>query len=342
MLTFVDDLLIDGFPVDAEWFLDELEERFECKDPEEVEEGVTLDYLGMDIKRKDNIVYLSMEKYIENACEILNIQGRIPATPISEPIDPTSVPLSSVEKKKFLTALGMLGWVANTVRCDEQYVFSRIGQHSASPTKSAMDAVLRAFAYLKGCKHLCIAIPKACEDKDVIDFNSGPQATPEWRFFSDSDHAGNGEVQNKRRSQNATIIEHNGAPVDWFSKVSSVCFACEDIGEAHADVSSTSVETYAAGNCTMHILGLSYVVEEMGLEMPKPFNIEVDNAAAILFTEGAAKKTRMKHIDCRQEWVRTLRDKNVAKLTHIPSKENKADILEVHIAARTRRMYLCY
>ena len=59
-----------------------------------------------------------------------------------------------------------------------------------------------------------------------------------WEFYCDSDFARNGEEQNKRRSQNGFIATLNGAPVLWGSKVSSVAFAHQDIGEAHADISS--------------------------------------------------------------------------------------------------------
>ena len=55
----------------------------------------------------------------------------------------------------------------------------------------------------------------------------------------------------------------------WQSKASSVTFACADIGEAHADMSSAAVEIYAAGNATLDILGYSYVVEELGLKIEK-------------------------------------------------------------------------
>ena len=78
-------------------------------------------------------------------------------------------------------------------------------------------------------------------------------------------------------------------------------FASEDIGEAHADVSSAAVEAYAIGNATFHMMGMSYFVEEMGLQMDKPFILEVDNQAEFIFTKGNAQKTKLKHIDCRQE-----------------------------------------
>ena len=49
-------------------------------------------------------------------------------------------------------------------------------------------------------------------------------------------------------------------------------------------------------------------------------------AAAEVFTNNTANKTRLKHIDCRQEWVKMLRNKSLVKPLHVPSEDNLADI----------------
>ena len=147
-----------------------------------------------------------------------------------------------------------------------------------------------------------------------------------WRFYSDSDFAGNSETQNKRRSQNGELATLNGFPVSWSSKVSSVAFAHPDIGEAHADMSSAAAEIYAASNACCDFLHVSYVADEMNLKFPSPFILEVDNQAAEIFINDSAFKSKLKHIDCRQEWVKTLRDKTIMKPTHIPTKDNLADL----------------
>ena len=118
----------------------------------------------------------------------------------------------------------------------------------------------------------------------------------------------------------------NGAPVLWMSKASSVAFACEAIGEAHADTSSASVEIYAAGNMTAEILAYSYVVDEMGLVMTKPYVLEIDNDAARIWIRGTAGKSKLKHIDCRQEWCLTLRSRDIIEPVHVDSESNLADI----------------
>ena len=69
------------------------------------------------------------------------------------------------------------------------------------------------------------------------------------------------------------------------------------------------------------------MVEEMGMDFPRPFTLQMDNEAARIFCSGSAAKTRLKHIDCRQHFVRTLRDRNIMVAAHVDSKDNLADIL---------------
>ena len=103
-------------------------------------------------------------------------------------------------------------------------------------------------------------------------------------------------------------------------------FANEDIKEAHADRSVGASETIGAGNATQDFLHLSYVSREMGIKFPKPFILQMDNDAARIFALGTCSNTRMKHIDCSQEWVRVLRDSNICTPTHVASADNLADI----------------
>ena len=256
---------------------------------------------------------MSMAKYIENACRILKIKVES-WVPINQPIDTDSPLLSAKGKAEFLTAVGMLGWLAQTMRFDVSYTYSRIAQHSVSPMESAMKAVRTAFAYLQKSKHYCISAQIHADDVDIMaTLDKCSQEPEEWSFMVDSDHTGNAEVQNKRRSQNGLIIKLNKAPVMTLcsSKVSSVAFATPRIGEAHADMSSAAVELFSVVNATLDVMGLSYVVEEMGMTFPFTLEILMDNDAARTFCLGSAHKTKLKHIDCCQEWVRMLRDREI-------------------------------
>ena len=133
-------------------------------------------------------------------------------------------------------------------------------------------------------------------------------------------------MSNGFSTQNGMMALLNGAPVSWASKATSGTFATDKVGEAHADMSSGAAEVYAAGNATLDIMALSYVVEEMGMNFPMPFKLEMDNEAARIFAANSAQRTKLKHIDCRQHWVRMLRDKDICNPVHVDTKKNLADI----------------
>ena len=59
------------------------------------------------------------------------------------------------------------------------------------------------------------------------------------------------------------------------------------------------------------------------MTFPFPFTLEMD--AAPIFCLGSAHKTKLKHIDCRQEWVEMLRDRDIMTPVHVDSKDNDAD-----------------
>lgn len=330
-LTFVDDNYLDGAEDDILWGHGAITDRFECKELEWITSEPT-DYLGMLMSITTDRTILSMETYIEVALDVLGWKDLRPArTPIRKPIDPTTPRLSDAMAHKFHTAQGMLGWLDNTCRPDVSYARSRISQHQAAPTESALDAVQYAFRYLKGTKHLCLSgLLQSSPDQDIISTVMGGSAEEDaqfnWEFYCDSDYAGNSEPQNKRRSQNGLLVTLNKVPVYWWSKISSVCFACEDIGEAHADQSSAAVEIFVAGNATKDILHLSYVADEIGIPFPKPFKLQMDNEAAKCFAEDTVSKSKLKHIDARQEWVKILRDREICTPVHVDSADNLADI----------------
>ena len=83
----------------------------------------------------------------------------------------------------------------------------------------------------------------------------------------------------------------------------------------------------------------------MGIPFPKPFTMQIDNRAAIVFTENSAFKSKLRHIDVRQDWVHTLRDKSIITPKYVRSEDNLADLftkilcVEVFVRLRDRMMF---
>ena len=59
----------------------------------------------------------------------------------------------------------------------------------------------------------------------------------------------------------------------------------------------------------------------------------MDNTTAEAFSKGTVKRSKLKHIDCRQEWVKTLRDKNVMYAVHVNTNGNLADLFTKILSA---------
>ena len=89
-------------------------------------------------------------------------------------------------------------------------------------------------------------------------------------------------------------------------------------------LSSTTPNVAAASS---HI---SYIAEaalsEAGIDILLPIVLQIDNAAYEAFINHTAFRTKLKHIDCRQEWVRMIRDKSILKPVHVESVLNLADL----------------
>ena len=189
-----------------------------------------------------------------------------------------------------------------------------LAQGMSKPTNRDMDMLIWATRYLKGTRLLAAkSDPKS----------SGPQ---HWRHFCDSDQGGDTSPENKGRSRSGYITMAGDFPIQYKSKATSVAMAHRDISEAHSDISSAACETFAAANATYDILYVSYCAEEMGIEFPLPFVLEMDNHAAEVFCNNSTLNSRLRHIDARQHWVKTLRDSNVVVAKHVDTKLNVADI----------------
>ena len=212
-----------------------------------------------------------------------------------------------------------------TTRLDLRYAHSRLSQHLARPTLAVFEATVQAVRYAYATKHFVI------EQKYS-------QTESDWKCYSDSDHAGNSELQNKRRSQLSHIIMNGGAPIAWASKASGVQLYDKGFGEIpranprikdfHADLSSAAAEIYAAGVACYEVLHMQYVARDCGIDFPvdAPVPLYIDNTTAISFASDSIQRSKLRHIDCSMEWVLTLRDAKIVKPTYVHTNRQLADL----------------
>jgi hypothetical protein len=329
MVLYTDDQLLDGYKEDTL-----LRARFKIKEPKWLSPDNPIDHLGVGIFMTESHTYMTMENYIRSMNIVLQrdpskiLHRKSPIPHKHEIVDMT--PLSHTKEAFFVRALGMCSWISATVRLDGRYAQSRISQYAATPCVGAYNALIHLLDYYATTATLCIRQSRS--------------ATSDWSFFSDSDMAGNPELACKRRSQLGYIGLVGEAPIIWSSKCTSVQFAAHnvpagfawgrpvvahpDIADNHADVSSAAAEIYAMGTATMDVLALSYVCSEAGIQFPRTFVLQVDNAAAQAFASQTtySGRSRLRHVDARQEWVQALRDSKLVKAVHVDTTENLSDL----------------
>ena len=333
LVLWVDDCLLIGKRRDHLEFYRRLNLRFETKPPKWLSTGSTLDHVGMYIYQCENYTWLHMRPYIQNMAKILAMEGCKPMyVPMTKNITDFKQ-ISDVKKSWFQTALGQTGWLALTMRVDIAHTQSRIAQYTASPNQGAYDALVTLVRYVITTQNLAIRQPLRGETT--------------WSFWSDSDFAGNPEPGNRRRSQMAELAMWFEAPIQWAARVTTVqvdfasatlpagfdssappVTAHPAIPEEHVAQSSTEAETYALALCANGLLGLSYACDEAGIDFPRPAVVNVDNMAAIAFSQaaGGTGRTRMRHIDVRAEWLQVLRNSGLVTTQHVTTREQLADI----------------
>ena len=152
------------------------------------------------------------------------------------------------------------------------------------------------------------------------------------------------------------------APVDWGNKATAVWTVAWPQGDdrwamaelpaegpmptchplahdLHAGVSSAVVEIYAGSVGLSQGLWLLYISEELGISFPAPVAIDVDNATAVAYANGTVKRSKIRHIDTRQDWVSAMRDRSICKLRKVDTKENDSDLLtKIHEADQFERL----
>ena len=92
-------------------------------------------------------------------------------------------------------------------------------------------------------------------------------------------------------------------------------------------VLATAGEVCAAAGATFEFLHLPCVADGAGgMPPPEPAILGAGNTTAECFVNNTAFKSKLKHIDVRQHWVRTLRDKSIITPQHVNTNDNLADI----------------
>ena len=87
-------------------------------------------------------------------------------------------------------------------------------------------------------------------------------------------------------------------------------------------------EIYACSEAVKEAKWLQWVASDLGMELPWPLVVQVDNKQVISFKYGTCPNSRLRGmIDLRRKWVKELRDDGICQLEKVCTRGNLADIL---------------
>ena len=132
------------------------------KEPQILENGIVLDYLGMELTKTDARIYVSMTEYTNKIVDYMKMnEPGMRNSKVSYPFNPTlgdkmeeNPVLSKQDKKIFLTCMGMINWLVSCFRANLAYSHSMVAQSMATPTKKAYEQLCWIVRYLKGTTNL--------------------------------------------------------------------------------------------------------------------------------------------------------------------------------------------
>lgn len=300
ILFWVDDLLtLSPHTQRINQFLMQMSKEFDMSN-----EGEIKYYLGINVDKTETYLKLHAETYIKQALARYNLsdihEARSPVD-ASLKLEENSEVASDKFRQEFQSKLGTLAYPSNYARPDITFATNYVARYSQNPSQKHMDALHRIYAYLKGTTSV------------GIKYEVG--GDPEFKLYSDSDHAGCGDT---RRSTTGWILTFMGGPVSWRShRQSTVALATCD------------AEYTAAAEATQEAIYVKGFVNDLQI---KDFEIKtlplfIDNEAALSLSKNPKFHTRTKHIDVKYHFIRDATANKHVNTQRVDTRNNVADIL---------------
>jgi hypothetical protein len=265
--------------------------------------------LGIQITRdrEQQTISLSQSQYIHRILKRFDMEK---ANPVSTPMDinvklhdtPEDVEQNDGQNEtlNYATAIGSLMYAAHATRPDILYAVITLAQFTKNPSSTHWTAVKRVFRYLKGTINYKLTYGGRNQE-----WNS------EVTQYVDSDWASNPH----RKSISGYVFKIAGGAVAWSSKKQTTIA-----------LSSTEAEYVAAVHATKQVLWQGYLLDELGINQPKPSILWADNEGAIAISRNPEFHARTKHIDIALHFLRDHVEAGNMEIKYVPTDDNVADV----------------
>ena len=265
-------------------------------------------FLGMRVgHHMDGSYSLDQEKYTRAILTRFNMNEKTRSASAPEmqsvKLSVNDCPKSDEEKRTmreypYAALAGSVQYLVVGTRLDIAHACNRLCTFMHNPGLAQWNAGLRVLRYLKGTVDY-----KLYFVGDGMTLNA----------WSDADHAG---CVDTRRSMSGYIVKIGSTAVAWQCK-RQACVA----------LSSCESEYVACCLCARQVVWMRRLLAELGFEQKHPTVIYSDNEAARMLSENPVQHDRTKHIDNQYHYIRDVVSKHIAKIVHVASVDEEADIL---------------
>jgi len=248
-------------------------------------------YCGVTLDRPDSeTAIMSMPQYVPRALERFGLQSvkeqDTPGTPparqygqkaqMDGPAD-TSPRLSAEQTKLLQEKIGVLLYLAITLRFDIIVPVTRAASLQSNPTEKVMEMVDHVFGYLKKEPNLGIKY----QASDMV-------------LRAESDASYTSEAKSRSRS-GGYIYYGNKDDDDWTNGPIMVVSAIQRL----VATSACEAEYVALFETGKAVAAMQNIVEELGLDQYGPTTINCDNKAATAIANDEAREKRTRHMSMR-------------------------------------------
>jgi len=337
LCSYVDDLTFgvsDQATADA--FMVELRERFAIDEGE----GAPIDFLlGMEITQnlEKGTVFMNSELMITKlALGILSKEEIAKSSGVDYPMLVT--PLAKLTERKvpvetfdYLSVIGSLLHICNSVRCDVALAVGILARHSATPGPQHVHAVKRVLMYLYNTRSLGITYSRDSSDPNVPRIFEGAKhpldnGINRLQVFADSDYA----MDESRRSTMGNVIMLNGGPIAW----SSILGKTVATSTCEAEINAAVISAKEAVHFRRMLIDLDLMSETL------PFQIAEDNSAAIAQAEAGLRHVRnAKHYEVKLRYLQQFVVDKIVEFVYCPTDAQLADFFTKPLDSETYRKF---
>lgn len=256
-------------------------------------------YLGISVIKEGNCFKINQQKLIEDVARRFRVENSKPIkTPIEEKLQIRINEGDEATKYPFKELLGSLVYIMMATRPDVCYSISYFSRFQDRATDEVFFYLLRVLEYLYHTRTMSLEFK--ADKSEMIE------------GYADADYAND---VNDRKSISGNVFTMCGDTISWSSKKQKT-----------VALSSTEAEFISTCGALCELLHLSYVLNDMRINVKKPIFLFQDNQSAIKLLNNFENNSRCKHMAVKENFIVDYIKRGIVNVKYLPSEVMLADM----------------